>query len=86
MSHPKDAAISRRSLLQVGIVALAACAAGGASAQQKIAPELVQYQDKPNNGKQCSQCLQFVAPDSCKVVAGKISPTGWCAAFTAKPN
>ncbi len=29
-------------------------------------------------------CLQFVAPNSCKVVDGTINPKGYCVAFTPK--
>jgi hypothetical protein len=78
-AHP-----ARRRLLQAGVVAIVAGIGSRASAQQKIAPNLVQYQDKPKNGQQCDGCLQFEAPASCKIVEGKISPSGWCAAFSPK--
>ena len=29
--------------------------------------------------------LQFIAPDGCKLVAGKINPKGWCLLYAAKP-
>ena len=57
-----------------------------AAAQQKIAPNLVQYQQKPKGTQECDQCLHFVAPDQCKVVSGAINPKGWCALFAAKPK
>ena len=57
-----------------------------AGAQQKIAPKLVQYQLTPKNNQKCSICLHFVAPDSCKIVDGKIAPDGWCALFAPKPK
>jgi hypothetical protein len=28
--------------------------------------------------------MQFIAPDSCKVVEGKISPNGYCIAWVKK--
>jgi hypothetical protein len=28
--------------------------------------------------------MQFIAPDSCKVVEGKISPNGYCIAWARK--
>jgi len=51
----------------------------------------LKYQDKPNAGKACAACVQFVpgktAKDngSCKIIPGdtEISPTGWCSAFVA---
>lgn len=65
---------------------LTASVAGPAMAQQKIAQNLVQYQATPKGGLQCDQCLQWVPPDGCKVVEGKIAAKGWCAAFVAKPK
>jgi len=55
-----------------------------ANAQQKASKKSMQYQDKPKGDQECDKCMQFVAPDSCKVVDGKISPKGWCIAFTKK--
>jgi hypothetical protein len=54
-------------------------------AQQKLTHEAAKYQDNPKDGQQCSGCVQFVAPASCKVVADPISASGWCQLFTAKP-
>jgi hypothetical protein len=54
-------------------------------AQQKLTHETAKYQDQPKDGQQCSGCVQFVAPASCKVVADPISASGWCQLFTAKP-
>lgn len=47
--------------------------------------EAMKYQDTPNGDKQCSNCLQFVPPGSCKVVEGTISPNGYCLAWVRKP-
>jgi hypothetical protein len=46
----------------------------------------VQYQTTPKNKQQCSTCLQFVAPDSCKMVEGKILPAAWCSLYAPKPK
>ena len=54
-------------------------------AQQKLTHEAAKYQDSPKDGQQCSGCVQFVAPASCKVVEDPISASGWCQLFTAKP-
>ncbi|MGQ0699881.1 MAG: high-potential iron-sulfur protein [Panacagrimonas sp.] len=78
-----DSKFSRRTLLKVGLGAIAVSVVGTASAQ-KMAPNLVMYQATPKDGHQCDQCVQWVAPDSCAVVEGKISPKGWCAAFAPK--
>jgi hypothetical protein len=50
----------------------------------------VHYQDHPNENRRCADCVQFVpAGDgqqsgTCRIVAGAISPNGWCMAFTPK--
>lgn len=49
-----------------------------AAAQNKMAKTLVKYQPTPNNAKDCSQCKFFIKPNSCQLVAGDISPDGWC--------
>ena len=76
--------ISRRSILKAGFALAAAAMSEGLAAQQKIAQNMVQYQESPKDGKECDQCAQFVAPGSCKVVDGKINPKGYCVAFTPK--
>ena len=79
---------SRRRLLQgVALLAsgpLSAFLLEDARAQPKASKESMKYQDKPNGDKQCSNCAQFVAPDGCKVVAGTISPQGYCLAWAKK--
>lgn len=83
---------TRRELLRraPACVALAVVAVsarpGAALAQQKVAKAMVQYQDSPKAGHQCSTCANFVAPKSCKVVQGAISPKGWCSIWTPKAS
>ncbi len=55
-------------------------------AQEKIAQNLVQYQNQPKNGQKCSTCVNFEAPNACKIVAGTINPEGWCIAFAPKES
>jgi hypothetical protein len=80
--------LSRRRVLKVAVVAagagLAASVRQSALAQQKASKEAMKYQDKPNGNMQCDNCSQFVAPSSCKVVEGTISPTGYCIAWVKK--
>ena len=40
-----------------------------------------QYQDAPRGGLSCVGCTFFRRPRSCQVVAGDISPNGWCRLF-----
>jgi hypothetical protein len=45
----------------------------------------MQYQDKPNGDKRCSNCLNFVPSSSCAIVEGTVSPNGYCLAWAKKP-
>lgn len=81
---------TRRKALKTGMGLLATAgalsfAAREAKAQSAQAdPSTVGYQAKPSNGQQCSGCVQFVAPASCKIVSGTISPSGWCELYSPK--
>jgi hypothetical protein len=93
MANPLSSAkqgVCRRSLLKsVPMIAGAIVSTNAITqnlfAQQKLTHEAAKYQDQPKDGQQCSGCVQFVAPASCKVVADPISASGWCQLFTAKP-
>ena len=51
----------------------------------KASQASVQYQTEPKNGQACADCLHFIAEsNTCKVVEGDISPTGWCALWVQK--
>jgi len=79
--------LSRRSALQCAAIAAGACVLGGAAAAQGLtkSPQTsARYQDHPNGAQRCATCLQFQPPSSCKVVAGRISPNGWCSIYAAK--
>ena len=85
-----DRQLARRSLLRAAACAGVGLAAGAmtarsAMAQQKASKQAMHYQDKPSGAKKCSECLQFEAPASCKVVEGTISPNGYCIAWVKKP-
>ena len=78
----------RRTLMRAGLLALLGlglpAAARRARAQQKIAKDLVLYQESPKNGQSCAICAHFQPASSCAIVAGTISPNGWCGVFTPK--
>ena len=80
--------VHRRSLLKGVALLLGAAAVVPASKRvfsaRKASQEAVQYRDKPNSHKRCDNCLRFVAPGSCKVVEGSISPKGYCRVWVAK--
>jgi hypothetical protein len=79
---------SRRAILGAGLTAVAAgvaaLAASPARAQEKLAQNLVQYQETPKDGNKCSTCVNYIDPGACKIVDGKINPEGWCVAYAPK--
>ena len=46
----------------------------------------LKYQGSPEGDKSCANCVQFVAPSSCKLIPGdtEISPQGYCTVWTKK--
>ena len=57
---------------------------GGGGKSGKVSKALAKYRDMPNGSQQCSKCNNFTAPNTCKVVEGSVSPSGWCTLFAAK--
>ena len=82
---------TRRGVLKAGLTAVGGLAAAAGSAraashgqrlaQDKIAQAQVQYQTSPKDGQECDKCVNWEAPNGCKIVAGTIVPNGWCIAF-----
>lgn len=67
-------------------VSLVSRAVAQQPAVQKASKETLKYQDKPGkDGQRCDGCMHFQAPKSCAIVAGDISPKGWCLAWVKKP-
>jgi hypothetical protein len=54
------------------------------AAEMKISANAVGYQDHPNGDKQCSECVHFLPPSSCKIVEGTIGPHGYCRIFARR--
>jgi hypothetical protein len=82
---------SRRQLITgLALFAGAAGAAGILGAPAKgfagpsIDPKSVAYQLTPKGAARCDNCLQWQAPAACKVVSGRIAPTGWCSIYAKK--
>jgi hypothetical protein len=94
MTNPSSSTkkgVCRRSLLKsvpmlVGAIIATDAMGGRLFAQAKLTHEIAKYQDQPKDGQQCSGCVQFVEPSSCKVVEDPISPKGWCQLYMAKPT
>jgi hypothetical protein len=82
---------TRRQVLRTGLAFTGGIAAVGATAataqaQEKIDQKVVQYQAQPKDGQKCDQCVNWQPPNACKIVAGSISPNGWCVAFAPKES
>ncbi|MGD0109109.1 MAG: hypothetical protein ABSC06_39050 [Rhodopila sp.] len=84
MTTRYDDTATRRQIMRAGLAAVGSVVAITARAQDKIAQAQVQYQPTPKDGNKCSTCVNFEAPAACKIVAGTISPEGWCVAFAPK--
>lgn len=89
---------SRRLLLKGGTLLIGIAiipsllSANNALATTKLARTDVKYQDKPEAGKDCDDCIHFIPGSKpkvtgiCRVVEGPINPHGYCVAFTPKQN
>jgi hypothetical protein len=82
--------VSRRTALKAGMTLLAGSLPAGAALAQdpdagKMAKSIVayRYHHGPHDNH-CGICANFLPPESCKLVAGKIDPNGYCTAFAAK--
>ena len=83
--EPKNAAhVSRRHFI---VRSAGAVVAGGALSGCVTKPPFMagtlskaeaQYRDSPNGFQKCGMCHHFYSPNMCNVVAGPVSPEGWC--------
>jgi high potential iron-sulfur protein len=82
-------ALSRRTIVARSL----ACAAGAAAflvairdAAAKMAQKAVAYQEAPKDDQRCDNCSLFQPPNSCTLVDGDISPSGWCKFWVKKAS
>jgi hypothetical protein len=79
--------VRQAGLLTVASVALTAAASDIARADALQSQDSVSYQSTPSDGQHCSICKNYIAgaagsaTGTCKVVAGAVSPNGYCLAF-----
>lgn len=76
--------IAVASLTLVPLVAWQRRASAGTASREDF-----HYQLQPRDGMRCADCAAFVpaatgGEGSCRVVAGPISPDGWCMAFSKR--
>lgn len=80
--------ISRRDFFTRMAILVGGVAAGLGASMKSAAAKMTQkaalYQDKPKEGAKCATCQHFQSPASCQIVAGKISPNGWCQMYIKK--
>ena len=83
--------ISRRQVIRGVTVVIGVTGAVGAgvmpraaAAGTKVPQDQVRYQATPKGDARCELCANWQAPNACKVVAGPISPSGWCSLFAKK--
>lgn len=50
----------------------------------KLSKDRVDYENPAQKSAHCAECEHFEKPDACEVVAGKISPRGWCRRYHRK--
>jgi hypothetical protein len=82
----QGANIGRRRVLALalgGAGSLCACALARPAPTQKISQSEAQYQAAPRDIRSCGSCSLFQPPNSCKVVEGNISRSGWCKLYVA---
>ncbi len=87
-----DHATNRRVFIgRVALVIGLATVVGGemiprvaTAAPAKLPQGEIGYQPTPKGKARCELCLNWQAPNTCKLVAGAISPTGWCGLFAPR--
>jgi secreted PhoX family phosphatase len=84
--------LSRRNFLKVSVTGAAIASTGGLSgcmsrpmAAGNTTKALALYQETPNRGERCAGCTHFEKPNGCEIVAGEISPNGWCRFYERLP-
>lgn len=85
--------LSRRLLVQKAATAASAVTVLGliaegvaAQVQVKTSQQAAGYQNTPSGGNRCGNCVKFQPPAACRIVAGRISPQGWCRLFFPKTS
>jgi hypothetical protein len=95
MKTPREFSAARRLAIEraavfLGLTTIVYCGGRRAFGATKLAKSAVQYQNEPNAGKDCDDCIHFVpgatpkSAGSCKIIEGVVSAHGYCVAFTPK--
>ena len=68
------------------------CSSGIDDTSKKLRSTLQYVEKSVTEGKQCNNCLQYVAPEGgkacggCKLFTGPVQPSGYCLSWAAKPS
>lgn len=85
---PASSRLSRRNFLSAAAVGGAAIAmidlAASPAEAAKMSQKAMAYKPSPNGSQRCDSCVNFQAPNACKVVDGTIAPNGWCILYRPK--
>lgn len=79
-----------KALIALPAAAFAALSAPRIADAAKGSKAQFKYQDTPKNGQKCADCRFYIrgktrnARGGCTLVAGSISPNGWCIAYAKK--
>jgi hypothetical protein len=76
--------VLERLRVMLGVLCTGAIITRSSQVLAKISGQEPQYQSRPDGDRRCSECSFFVAPASCQLVDGEISPDGWCRFFAVK--
>jgi hypothetical protein len=86
----KSVLISILSFPFAAVAAASQASAAASTPSSKSPQSAVQYQTSPKGTAKCAGCKFFLpgadakAKGQCQVVAGDISPDGWCVVYSAK--
>jgi hypothetical protein len=69
-----------------GVAVLAAAMAPQRAEASQMTQQAAGYKASPKGDQRCDGCSLFQAPSSCKLVAGDISPSGWCRLYVKKKS
>jgi anaerobic selenocysteine-containing dehydrogenase len=83
-----NSSVSRRDFLFVAAAGGGAIIGAGLVASParaaKMSPRALSYRPSPNGNQSCANCANFQPPNSCKVVDGTVTPSGWCILYRSK--
>lgn len=76
--------VSRRKLIATVAAVAPFLALSATGARAKTAQAAAGYSPSSNSDRRCNGCNYYIAPNSCKIVDGSVSPNGVCNLFAKK--